>query len=272
MAIRRKSPHQGSDGNAAPFAATPGEQLLPRRASLWWEDGLPLEALVSLPVNALAGPCPRTKSQALSLLHALVECTCSDEKLDLRRIDGLCGKPVDAQRQDDLQQYADSPACRAQRLIGYRDFLCALGRALPPRAEDTRTCLRQADWRSKQRYWAAHDVQAAASVVVYARRRGLSIPLQARLERYRLKPLALAELAHAFRTQALPREALRQPALARRLLALGNDYASLTLDGQTWTLLLLTQQSTAAQTLAEELQTGGAVDLAAHLAALSRRS
>ncbi|MCQ4346810.1 hypothetical protein NGA35_05060 [Pseudomonas stutzeri] len=249
-----------------PFASLPD---IPE--SIWWLDGPPLQRLAELPRGALSGPVQEDKAAAHSVLRALIQV---EERqigeFDLRWIDGLGGPPPPGQRCARFEDYAASPACRAIRLISYKDFSRALAQALPHHASGETLYLRQASWRGERYFWSGEQApQAFACAVAYARRRGLTTQLPAVLSQYSLNRSGLDRLEAAYHVLAMPAEAWSD-ARFMRLLLTGMPYARLNLlrDSGGPEFLLLPRSQADADALGEGLRQAGAADVSAWLRGL----
>lgn len=244
--------------------------------SLWWDDGHPLHLLHNLPRAALSGPTQEIKSKAHALLSQLVVAdTRQLPAFDLRQLDGLChrlGEPALATVQQ-LEELAALPAARDQaRIIGYRDFQAALYRALPTLSSEQPLRLRQASWRGP-RFFLENDASttlAFASIVAYARIRGIAVEVPAQVHCLRLELAAVERLQQAFALYALPNAVWNHPDFIQVLLSLKLDYARLPLPapGQDLEWLLLPNEVASTRVLAEILERLGAAEVTGYLRAL----
>ncbi len=246
----------------------PFEPLPAMPDSIWWQDGPPLQRLADLPRGALSGPVQEDKAAAHQLLRALVQ---MDERridaFDLRWIDGLGGAPEQGERFLRFEEYAASPACRAIRLISYKDFSSALGRALPHHASGETLYLRQANWRGERFFWSGEQApQAFACAIAYARRRGLTLQLPAVLSEYRLNARAIDQLEASHHVLAMPASTWSDPRFMRLLLT-GMPYARFNLlrDSSGMEFLLLPRAQSESDALGEGLRQAGAADLCSWL-------
>ena len=232
--------------------------------SIWWRSGPPLHRLPELPRDALSAPVQEDKADAHSMLVRIVEHRQEVvDDLDLRRIDGLLGGDDGPSSVLDLESYAGQ--CRNVRIISYKDFLKTLDLALPLRDAAHPLLLRQASWRGERLFWAGEQhAGEMACAIVYARRRGLEIPLPAQIDRYQLSAQGLDELQRRFHTLAMPVEAWSDPAFMGLLLDNRLPYSRLTLlraqDAPEF--LLLPKHNADACALGEGLRIAGATDLA----------
>lgn len=244
--------------------------------SLWWDEGHPLHLLLGLPRAALSGPTQEIKSRAHALLSQLVVAeTVQVAALDLRAIDGLCQRLGDSTLATvvQLEELAALPAAREQvRIIGYRDFQAALYRTLPNLSAEQTLRLRQASWRST-RLFLENDpatTLAFASIIAYARIRGIAVEVPAQIQRLRLDPAAIDRLQEAFALYALPNAVWNHPDFIQVLLGLKLDYARLPLPapGQDLEWLLLPNEVASTRVLAEILERLGAAEVIGYLQAL----
>ncbi|WP_434776127.1 DUF6685 family protein [Pseudomonas oryzihabitans] len=244
--------------------------------SLWWDDGHPLHLLFGLPRAALSGPTQEIKSKAHTLLSQLVVAdTLQLTALDLRKLDGLCHRLSDPALDSvvQLEELAALPAARDQvRIIGYRDFQAALYRTLPNLSTEQPLRLRQASWRGARLFLEndATTTLAFASIVAYARIRGVAVDVPAQIQRLRLDLPAIERLQQAFALYALPNAVWNHPDFIQVLLGLKLDYARLplTAQGQDLEWLLLPQEVANARVLAETLDRLGAAEVIGYLKAL----
>ncbi|KUM34007.1 hypothetical protein [Pseudomonas sp. EpS/L25] len=245
----------------------------PPRESLWWDDGHPLQLLLGLPRAALSGPTQEIKSTAHALLSQLVVAeTLQSSSFDLRALDGLCHRPQE-QIPDDvvhLEELAALPAAREQvRIIGYRDFQAALYRTLPTLSAEHPLKLRQANWRG-QRFFLDNDAAttlAFASIVAYARIRGIAVEVPVQVQQLRLEAAAIERLHEAFTLYALPNAVWNHPDFIQVLLGLKLDYARLPMaaPGQDLEWLLLPNAVASTRILAETLERLGAAEVISYL-------
>lgn len=244
--------------------------------SLWWDEGHPLHLLLGLPRAALSGPTQEIKSRAHALLSQLVVAeTVQVAALDLRAIDGLCQRLGDSTLATvvQLEELAALPAAREQvRIIGYRDFQAALYRTLPNLSAEQTLRLRQASWRGT-RLFLENDpatTLAFASIIAYARIRGIAVEVPAQIQRLRLDPAAIDRLQEAFALYALPNAVWNHPDFIQVLLGLKLDYARLPLPapGQDLEWLLLPNEVASTRVLAEILERLGAAEVIGYLQAL----
>lgn len=244
--------------------------------SLWWDDGHPLHLLLGLPRAALSGPTQEIKSRAHALLSQLVVAdTLQVAALDLRALEGLCQRLNDVTLDGaiQLEELAALPAAREQvRIIGYRDFQAALYRTLPNLSVEQPLRLRQASWRGN-RLFLENDpatTLAFASIVAYARIRGVAVEVPAQIQRLRLDPTAIERLQQAFALYALPNAVWNHPDFIQVLLGLKLDYARLPLPapGQALEWLLLPSEVASTRVLAEILDRLGAAEVTGYLQAL----
>ncbi|KXJ30318.1 hypothetical protein [Pseudomonas sp. HUK17] len=244
--------------------------------SLWWDEGHPLHLLLGLPRAALSGPTQEIKSRTHALLSQLVVAeTVQVAALDLRAIDGLCQRLGDSTPATvvQLEELAALPAAREQvRIIGYRDFQAALYRTLPNLSAEQPLRLRQASWRGT-RLFLENDpatTLAFASIIAYARIRGIAVEVPAQIQRLRLDPAAIDRLQEAFALYALPNAVWNHPDFIQVLLGLKLDYARLPLPapGQDLEWLLLPNEVASTRVLAEILERLGAAEVTGYLRAL----
>ena len=244
--------------------------------SLWWDEGHPLHLLLGLPRAALSGPTQEIKGHAHALLSQLVVAnTLQAAALDLRAIDGLCQRLGDSTLDTavQLEELAALPAAREQvRIIGYRDFQAALYRTLPNLSAEQPLRLRQASWRGT-RLFLENDTAttlAFASIIAYARIRGIAVEVPAQIQCLRLDPAAIDRLQEAFAVYALPNAVWNHPDFIQVLLGLKLDYARLPLPapGQDLEWLLLPSEVASTRVLSEILERLGAAEVIGYLQAL----
>lgn len=247
--------------------------LPPPRDSLWWDDGHPLQLLHGLPRSALSGPAQDIKDTAHGLLSRLVVAESVQlPSFDLRTLDGLCHRPQEwaSEHAVQLEELAALPAAREQvRIIGYRDFQAALYRTLPTLSLEHPLKLRQASWRGA-RFFLDNDAAttlALASIVAYARIRGIAVAVPAQVQRLRLDAEAIARLHEAFTLHALPNAVWNHPDFIQVLLGLRLDYARLPMaaPGQDLEWLLLPKAVATTRLLAESLDRLGAAEVIGYL-------
>lgn len=241
--------------------------------SLWWDDGHPLHLLHGLPRAALSGPTQEIKDDAHALLSQLVVAdTLPLPTFDLRALDGLCQRLPDAPLEAaiHLEDLAALPAAREQaRIIGYRDFQAALYRTLPKLSPEQPLKLRQANWRGSRFFLEneASTTLALASIVSYARIRGIAVEVPAQVQCLRLDPMAIDRLQAAFALYALPNAVWNHPDFIQVLLGLKLDYARLPLPapGQDLEWLLLPNTVANARILGDILGRLGAAEVIGYL-------
>lgn len=241
--------------------------------SLWWDDGHPLHLLHGLPRAALSGPLQEIKDTAHALLSQLVVAdTLTLHTFDLRALDGLCQRlpEVTLEAAVHLEDLAALPAAREQaRIIGYRDFQAALYRALPRLSAEQPLKLRQASWRGSRFFLEneAPTTLALASIVAYARIRGIAVEVPAQVQCLRLDPQAIDRLQAAFALYALPNAVWNHPDFIQVLLGLKLDYARLPLPapGQDLEWLLLPNTVASARVLGDILGRLGAAEVIGYL-------
>lgn len=244
-------------------------------ASLWWDEGHPLHLLLGLPRAALSGPTQEIKSRAHALLSQLVIAdTQQVAALDLRAIEGLCQRLGDSAPDSavQLEELAALPAAREQvRIIGYRDFQAALYRTLPNLSAEQPLRLRQAKWRGTRLFLEneAATTLAFASIIAYARIRGIAVEVPAQIQCLSLDQTAIDRLQEAFAVYALPNAVWNHPDFVQVLLGLKLDYARLPLPapGQDLEWLLLPNEVASTRVLAEILERLGAAEVIGYLQA-----
>ena len=195
--------------------------------------------------------------------------------LDLRAIDGLCQRLGDSTHDAavQLEELAALPAAREQvRIIGYRDFQAALYRTLPNLSAEQPLRLRQASWRGT-RLFLENDTAttlAFASIIAYARIRGIAVEVPAQIQCLRLDPAAIDRLQEAFAVYALPNAVWNHPDFIQVLLGLKLDYARLPLPapGQDLEWLLLPSEVATTRVLTEILHRLVAAEVIGYLQAL----
>lgn len=244
-------------------------------ARLWWDEGHPLHLLLGLPRAALSGPTQEIKSRAHALLSQLVIAdTQQVAALDLRAIEGLCQRLGDSATDPavQLEELAALPAAREQvRIIGYRDFQAALYRTLPNLSAEQPLRLRQASWRGTRLFLEneATTTLAFASIIAYARIRGIAVEVPAQIQCLSLDQVAIDRLQEAFAVYALPNAVWNHPDFVQVLLGLKLDYARLPLPapGQDLEWLLLPNDVASTRVLAEILERLGAAEVIGYLQA-----
>lgn len=241
-------------------------------ASICWHAGPPLHRLPELPRGALSGPVQEDKADAHAMLVRVIEQRRQAVvSLDLRCITGIGGGEAEDEFTS-LEDYAASGQCRQIRIISYQDFLRTLDRALPKLASGAPVLLRRATWRGERLFWAGEQHNAAlACAIVYARRRGLEILIQAEICNYSVSTPGLDELDQRFHMLAMPVQAWSDPAFMGLLLDNQLPYSRLSLMGTSGApeCLLLPKQSAAASAFGEGLRLAGAPDVVAYLRGLS---
>ena len=240
---------------------------------IWWQNGAPLQRLVDLPRNALSGPVQEDKAHAHAMLIRVVDYETQQlNAFDLRLVDGLCGSDLNARPFASFEEYASSEACKAIRIISYKDFVKVISTALPRFLAGERVVLRQADWVGNRVYWAGeHHHEAFASAVAYARLRGLDVSLPAELTRYHLNSAGLQALKDSYHMLAMPVQAWSDPQFMGLLLDKGLPYARLAMLRTPGApeFLLLPKDSPEATALGEGLRLAGAPDVVAYLQRLA---
>lgn len=246
-----------------PFAPLPQPS-----SSIWWHAGAPLHRLPELPRGALSGPVQEDKADAHAMLVRIVEQRRAPlAPLDLRDIDGLAGTPG-SPAFDSLENFSASEHCRQIRIISYRDFLRTLDAALPKLASGAAVPLSCASWRGERLFWTGEQHNAAlACAIVYARRRGLEMTIQADLSRYQISAPGLDALDQRFHMLAMPSQAWSDPAFMGLLLDGRLPYSRLSLLGtrSAAECLLLPKENTMASAFGEGLRLAGAPDVVDHL-------
>ncbi|WP_263141683.1 DUF6685 family protein [Pseudomonas sp. RIT-PI-AD] len=241
-------------------------------ASIWWERGAPLHRLVDLPRDALSGPVQDDKQAARAALMGVVEThrRCLS-RFDLREVDGLSGDDPDTGACARFEDYVAHLPHRRVRIISYKDFVKAIGLALPRFPAVEPVALRQASWRGERLYWAGEQhVEAFASAIAYARFRGLELVAPAELTHYRLSEDGVRALDRRYHVLAMPHQAWNDPAFMRLLLDTGMPYARLSLlrAAASPEFLLLPKEDAQATALGAGLRLAGAPDVVAYLRAL----
>lgn len=258
---------QGASRLRLPFAA-----LSQPSTSIWWRAGPPLHRLPELPRGALSGPVQEDKADAHAMLVRIVEQRRKPRKtLDLRDIDGLCGIPG-IPAYTSLEEFSASSHCRQIRIISYRDFLRTLDLALPKLANGAPVPLYEASWRGEHLFWAGEQHNAElACAVVYARRRGLEMTIQADVTGYQISQPGLDALEQRFHMLAMPAEAWSDPAFMALLLDNQLPYSRLSLMGahNAAECLLLPKQNELASAFGDGLRRAGAPDVITYLRSLN---
>lgn len=257
-----------ASGLRLPFSPLPAP-----RDSICWQEAPALQRLVDLPRGALSGPVQEDKAQAHAVLIRLVQVQQKTlDSIDLRQVDGLADCDPERVSFSRFEDYAASEFCKKIRIISYKDFVKAMGLALPQFLAGERISLRQANWRGQRLFWAGEQHgDAFASAIAYARRRELSVTLPAELCSYRLSRDGLAQLQQRYHVLAMPAATWSDPAFMGLLLDSGLPYARLSLlrTAAASECLLLPKHSAEACALGEGLRLAGAPDVVAYLQGLS---
>jgi hypothetical protein len=258
---------QGAGRLRLPFVA-----LQPPSRSIWWRSGAPLYRLPELPRGALSGPVQEDKADAHKMLVRIVEQRRKPAApLDLREINGL-GSIPGIPAYSSLEEFSGSSHCRQIRIISYRDFLRTLELALPKLANGAPVPLYEASWRGEQLFWGGEQHNAElACAIVYARRRGLEMNLQAEITSYRISLPGLNALEQRFHMLAMPAEAWSDPAFMALLLDNQLPYSRASLMGahNAADCLLLPKQHELANAFGDGLRRAGAPDVVGYLRKLS---
>jgi hypothetical protein len=246
----------------------PFSRLPEPEPSIYWNDGPCLQRLLELPRGALSGPVQEDKARAHAALTRLISKDCVQSRLDLRQIDGFGGQRKAEPSYPTFEAFASTPACRQVRIISYKDFLRALGSALPGFDKGTPIDVRQASWLGERLYWAGeHHLEAFACAVAYARLRGLEVMLTADVTDYRLDRSGVNALDAEYHAVTMPAQAWSDREFMALLVDSQVPYARLTLlrDTSNSELLLLEKRDQTANALGEGLKTAGAPDLIRYL-------
>ncbi|MBE7373311.1 DUF6685 family protein [Pseudomonas lopnurensis] len=253
-----------ASGLQLPFARLPEPE-----PSIFWNDGPCLQRLLELPRGALSGPVQEDKARAHAALTRLIRKESDFHcEIDLRQIDGLGGYGSDGISYPGIEAFAATPACRLVRIISYKDFLRALGTALPGFDKGTPIELRQASWLGERLYWAGeHHIEAFACAVAYARLRGLEVMLPAEVTDYRLDRAGVQALDAEYHAITMPAQAWSDRDFMALLLDTQVPYARLTLlrNAGNSELLLLEKREPTANAIGEGLKLAGAPDLVRYL-------
>ncbi|MGE4408433.1 DUF6685 family protein [Pseudomonas sp.] len=265
--VRTKASHQALERASQlqlPFARLPEPE-----PSIFWNDGPCLQRLLELPRGALSGPVQEDKARAHAALTRLIRKESDPHcEIDLRQIDGLSGHGSDGISYPSIEAFAATPACRQLRIISYKDFLRALGTALPGLDKGTPVELRQASWLGERLYWAGeHQVEAFACAVAYARLRGLEVMLPAEITDYRLDRAGIQALDADYHAVTMPAQAWSDRDFMALLLDTQVPYARLTLlrNASNSELLLLEKRDPTANAIGEGLKLAGAPDMVRYL-------
>lgn len=243
----------------------PFPALQPPPPSIFWQDALPLQQLHDLPRGALSGPTQEEKARAHAALVTVIERQqCEVDALDLRKVDGVGGSNPQAVPCASFEAYAASPACRAIRIISYKDFNRTINQALPAFAARPMVGLLQASWRDERLFWIGEQQgEAFACAVAYARLRGLDLSTPCRITRYKVNTVRLQMLRSAYHVLLMPAEAWETPELMHHLLEDGTPYVRLRLQKDLPELLLLDRHQPQANALGIGLKRAGAQDFTA---------
>lgn len=240
--------------------------------SIWWDDALPLQRLVELPRDALSGPVQDDKQAARAALMGVVRSRrAAPAELDLRQVDGLPGSNPGLPPCARFEDYVAALPHRQVRIIGYKDFLKAIGHALPGFPSGAPVALQRAAWRGGRLFWAGDQhTEAFASAIAYARFRGLALSTQAERLDHELDPQALAALDQRYHVLAMPSQAWADAGFMGLLVETGIPYARLSLlrhaGAPEW--LMLPKQDADATALGAGLRLAGAADVVAYLRGL----
>jgi len=246
-----------------PFTEPP-----PFKSSIWWpEEGL--TRLASLPRCALSGPVQEDKAAAYRALCGLVSKTDEViESLQLREIDGLTGAVGESFNH--LEELVAGHPCRRFRILSYQDFERTISLALPHFLAGETIDLLSADWFGGRLFWSGErEREALACAVVYARVRGLSVSLPARITRYRLNQERLAKLQEQYHALWMPPQVWTTPSFMHLLLESQMPYARLAkIHPDYQEVLLLPRTRRRSNALGLGLRKAGAFDAAHWLASL----
>ena len=139
---------------------------------------------------------------------------------------------------------------------------------LPKLASGAAVPLSCASWRGERLFWTGEQHNAAlACAIVYARRRGLEMTIQADLSRYQISAPGLNALDQRFHMLAMPSQAWSDPAFMGLLLDGRLPYSRLSLLGtrSAAECLLLPKENAMASAFGEGLRLAGAPDVVDHL-------
>ena len=246
----------------------PFSRLPEPEPSIFWNDGPCLQRLLELPRGALSGPVQEDKARAHGALIRLISKDCTRSRLDLRQIDGFGGQRKNEPSYPTFEAFSSTAGCRQVRIISYKDFLRALGTALPGFDKGTALNARQASWLGERLYWAGeHHLEAFACAVAYARLRGLEVMLPADVTDYRLDRSGVHALDTEYHAVTMPAQAWSDREFMAMLLESQVPYARLTLlrDASNSELLLLEKRDPTANAIGQGLKLAGAPDLIRYL-------
>ena len=252
-----------ASGLQLPFSRLPEPE-----PSIFWNDGPCLQRLLELPRGALSGPVQEDKARAHTALTRLISKQSVRSQIDLRQIDGFGGQRKGEPAYPTFEAFATTAACRQVRIISYKDFLRALGSALPGFDQGAPMEVRQASWLGERLYWAGeHHLEAFACAVAYARLRGLDLMLTADVTDYRLDRSGVHALDAGYHAVTMPAQAWSDRDFMALLLDSHVPYARLTLlrDTSNSELLLLEKRNPTANAIGEGLKAAGAPDLIRYL-------
>ncbi|SNR88247.1 DUF6685 family protein [Pseudomonas segetis] len=238
-----------------------------RESTISWEHGIPWHYLLDLPRSALSGPVQEDKAHARSMLLKVVKTQQhSEDRFDLRKVDGLAHCPSEHSRLISLEQLAATDFCRQARIISYKDFVKTISLALPRFLAAETVQLQQASWHGTRLFWGGDsNGDAFASAIVYARRRELEVSMPILMTSYQLDSEGLQQLNLHYHVLAMPAAAWSDAGFMALLLEV--PYSRLAFNGRSGAteILLLPKQSAQACALGEGLLIAGATDVAAHL-------
>jgi len=247
----------------AALLSLPFTPPLAHRPNIWWPQ-IGLARFANLPHGALSGPVQEDKAAVHRALIALVNETHeTHERMELRKIDGLSGPA--GEFFEHLEDWvANHPPCRRYRIISYQDFERVISLSLPRFLAGEPIGLFSADWISGRLFWAGErEREALACAVVYARRRGISVSLPAKVTRYRLSQAGFDSMQAQYHALWIPPSAWITASFMHLLLEKNMPYVRLfKLHEHYQEILLLPRHHPYSNALGLGLRKAGAFDAA----------